>query len=109
MDHVRRFAGDPSNQPSPVLGPVSQPPLHGFRLRFVGTGIGSSGVHIDGDGHVLDEQAEVIPGLFAVGSCAALTTTGAGYNSGFAWTHVAYLVSQELTGAVTAAQDGATN
>ncbi|MEU8250304.1 FAD-binding protein [Nonomuraea sp. NPDC048916] len=49
-----------------------------------GTGTGSSGVHIDGDGHVLDEAGNVIPGLYAVGSVAALTTTGSGYNSGFA-------------------------
>lgn len=54
VDYVRRFAGDPSHQPNSVLGPVEQAPFFGFRLRFVGTGIGSSGIHIDADGHVLD-------------------------------------------------------
>lgn len=101
VDYVRRFAGDPANEPSPVLGPITQAPFHGFRLRFVGTGIGSSGVHIDADGRVLDEKASVVPGLFAVGSCAALTTTGTGYNSGFALGRgltLAYLVSHELSG-----------
>lgn len=99
VTYVRRFAGDPSNTPNPVLGPITDAPFHGFRLRFVGTGIGSSGIHADGDGHVLDESGQVISGLYAVGSCAALTTTGTGYNSGIALGRgltVAYLVSNEL-------------
>jgi 3-oxosteroid 1-dehydrogenase len=102
VTYVARFAGDPANTPSPVLGPIELAPFHGMRLKFVGTGIGSSGVHIDGDGHVLDERGEPIGGLFAVGSCAALTTTGSGYNSGFALGRgltLAYLVAHELTGA----------
>lgn len=101
VDYVRRFAGDPQNQPNPVLGPVDTAPFFGFRLRFVGTGIGSSGVHIDLDGHVLDTAGKAIPGLYAVGSCAAYTTTGVGYNSGFALGRgvtLAYQVSQELAG-----------
>jgi 3-oxosteroid 1-dehydrogenase len=102
VDYVRRFAGDPQNKPNSVLGPVNTAPFFGFRLRFVGTGIGSSGIHIDGDGHVLDTQGHAIPGLYAVGSCAAYTTTGVGYNSGFALGRgitLAYQVSQELAGA----------
>lgn len=101
IEYVNRFAGDPNNTPSPVLGPLVQAPFHGLRLRFVGTGIGSSGVHIDGDGRVLDETGSPIPGLYAVGSVAALTTTGTGYNSGFALGRgitLAYLVSSEITG-----------
>ena len=101
IEYVNRFAGDPNNTPSPVLGPLVQAPFHGLRLRFVGTGIGSSGVHIDGDGHVLDETGSPIPGLYAVGSVAALTTTGTGYNSGFALGRgitLAYLVASEITG-----------
>ncbi|UMG91179.1 FAD-dependent oxidoreductase [Nocardioides sp. TF02-7] len=101
VTYVKRFAGDPANEPNPVLGPIEQAPFHGFRLRFVGTGIGSSGVHIDGDGHVLDEQGAPIRGLYAVGSCAALTTVGTGYNSGIALGRgltLAYLVSRELAG-----------
>ncbi len=97
---VLRFAGDPSHEPSPVLGPLTEAPFYGTRLKFVGTGIGSSGLRADGDGHVLGEHGEIIPGLFAVGSVAALTTTGSGYNSGFALSRgltVAYLVAQELT------------
>lgn len=99
VPYVRRFAGDPSHAPSPVLGGIFQPPFHGLRLKIVGTGIGSSGVHVDSDGHVLDQAGEVIPGLYAVGSCAALTATGSGYNSGIALGRgltLAYLVAHEL-------------
>jgi 3-oxosteroid 1-dehydrogenase len=80
---------------------VEQAPFHGLRLRFVGTAIGTSGVQIDGDGRVLDEQGSRIAGLYAVGSCAALTTVGTGYNSGIALGRgltLAYLVSNELAG-----------
>jgi 3-oxosteroid 1-dehydrogenase len=101
VDYVKRFAGDPANEPSPVLGAVEQAPFHGLRLRFVGTAIGTSGVRIDGDGHVLDEQGGRVEGLYAVGSCAALTTVGTGYNSGIALGRgltLAYLVSGELAG-----------
>jgi 3-oxosteroid 1-dehydrogenase len=106
VDYVKRFAGDPANEPSPVLGPVEQAPFHGLRLRFVGTAIGTSGVRIDGDGHVLDEGGSAVRGLYAVGSCAALTTVGTGYNSGIALGRgltLAYLVSSELAGAPVAA------
>lgn len=101
IEFVNRFSGDPGHRPSPVLGPISEPPFHGLRLLLVGTGIGSSGVHIDADGRVLDPTGAAIPGLYAVGSCAATTTFGTGYNSGMALSRgltLAYLVALELTG-----------
>lgn len=61
-------------------------------------------MRIDGEGHVLGAGGAVIDGLYAVGSCAALTTTGTGYNSGFALGRgvtLAYLVSNELGGVPT--------
>jgi 3-oxosteroid 1-dehydrogenase len=100
-EFVKRFAGDPAHEPNAVLGPVEQAPFHGLRLRFVGTAIGTSGVRIDGDGRVLDERGGRVNGLYAVGSCAALTTVGTGYNSGIALGRgltLAYLVSSELAG-----------
>jgi 3-oxosteroid 1-dehydrogenase len=99
VEFINRFSGDPSHRPSPVLGPISEPPFHGLRLLLLGTGIGSSGVQIDGDGHVLDQSGARIAGLYAVGSCAATTTFGSGYNSGMALSRgltLAYLVSEEL-------------
>ena len=97
---ILRFGGDPQHSPSPVLGPLTESPFYGTRLKFVGTGIGSSGLHADADAHVLDESGRPIPGLFAVGSAAALTTMGSGYNSGFALGRgltMAYIVARELT------------
>lgn len=99
VDFIRRFSGDPAHEPNPLLGPIIDPPFHGLRLRLLGTGIGGSGVWIDGDGHVLDELADPIPGLYAVGSSAATTTFGSGYNSGFALGRgltLAYLVANQL-------------
>jgi len=98
---VRSYAGDPKHEPNPLLGAVREAPFHGMRLKIVGTGIGSSGVHIDGDGRVLDSDGETIPGLYAVGACAALLSSGSGYNSGFSLGRgitLAYLVSHELGG-----------
>jgi 3-oxosteroid 1-dehydrogenase len=85
-----RYWGRSTARPSSASACVSWAP-----------GIGSSGIHIDADGHVLDTAGQVIPGLHAVGSCAAYTTTGVGYNSGFALGRgitLAYQVSQELAG-----------
>ena len=96
---VNRFSGDPAAPISPVLGSLTEPPFHALRLLLVGTGIGSSGIRIDGDGHVLDADGERVDGLYAVGSCAALTSSGIGYNSGFPLSRaitLAYLVSAEL-------------
>jgi 3-oxosteroid 1-dehydrogenase len=99
---VRTYAGDPAHQPNPLLGPLAEAPYFGMRLRIVGTGIGSSGVRIDGDGHALGLDGEPIEGLHAVGAVAALTSSGSGYNSGFSLGRgitLAYLVAHELAGA----------
>jgi 3-oxosteroid 1-dehydrogenase len=96
---VATYAGDPQHRPNALVGEVAEAPFYGMRLRIVGTGIGSTGVKIDGDGHVVREDGSVIPGLFAVGSVAALLSSGSGYNSGFALGRgltLAYLVSHEL-------------
>jgi 3-oxosteroid 1-dehydrogenase len=98
---VRSYAGDPAHQPNPLLGSLGEPPFFGMRLHIVGTGIGSSGVRIDGDAHVLTAAGEAIEGLYAVGACAALTSSGTGYNSGFSLGRgitLAYLVAHELGG-----------
>jgi 3-oxosteroid 1-dehydrogenase len=98
---VRNYAGDPAHEPNPLLASLSTAPFFGMRLHIVGTGIGSSGVRIDGDGHVLRADRTPVEGLYAIGSCAALTTSGTGYNSGFALGRgitLAYLVANELCG-----------
>ncbi len=81
---VRRYSGDPAHGPNPVLGSVAEPPFFGMRLRLLGTGIGSTGIRTDAEGRVLDAGRQPLPGLHAIGACAAMLTTGTGYNSGFA-------------------------
>jgi 3-oxosteroid 1-dehydrogenase len=47
---------------------------------------------------VLDGEGDPIDGLYAVGSCAALLSSGTGYNSGFALGRritLAYLAAHE--------------
>ena len=68
---------------------------------FLGTGIGSSGVRIDGDGHVLDDQGAAIAGPVRGGFVRRHHTFGSGYNSGMALGRgltLAYLVAHELAG-----------
>ena len=108
IDFVNRFSGDPSHAPSPVLGPITEAPFHGMRLLFLGTAIGSSGVLADADGRVLADTGHAIPGLYAIGSCAATTTFGSGYNSGMALSRgltSVFLVSQQLGAAGGARPD----
>lgn len=97
--YIARNLGDPNNKPNPLLGPVRKAPFHGLRLKVLGTGIGMSGISIDADARVLDSEGSPIAGLHAIGSCAAFTTSGTGYNSGFALsrgiTH-AYMIARQL-------------
>jgi 3-oxosteroid 1-dehydrogenase len=99
VETINRFSGDPDHRPSPVLGPITEAPFHGLRLVLLGVGIGSSGVRADAHGRVLDEAGDPVAGLYAIGSCAAGTTFGSGYNSGMALSRgltLAYSVAEEL-------------
>ena len=100
MEFINRFSGDPAHAPNPVLGPITEPPFFGMRLLLLGTGIGCSGVRADAHGRVLDDAGAVIRGLYAIGSCAANTTFGSGYNSGMA-------LSRGLTLAYSFVEDSA--
>jgi 3-oxosteroid 1-dehydrogenase len=107
---VATYAGDPHHEPNALVGPVAEAPFYGMRLKIVGAGIGSTGIRIDGEGHVVDEADQPIEGLHAIGSCAALLSSGSGYNSGFALGRgltLAYLVANELTGMPSASELGA--
>jgi 3-oxosteroid 1-dehydrogenase len=79
----RRFQGDPAHRPNPNLGTLSESPYHGMRLRMVSTGIGLTGISVDPDGRVLDEDAVPVEGLYAAGAAAAFNSSGVAYNSGF--------------------------
>lgn len=96
----RIFMGDQS-MPNPNFGPVTEAPFHGLRLVLTGNAIGMSGVRIDADAHALNAAGERIEGLHVVGSAAAFTSSGSGYNSGYALSRAithAYLVGAELGG-----------
>ena len=81
---VQRFRGDGRHAPNPNLGPLEEPPFHGMRLRLLGTGIAMSGVRTGPDGEALRSDGSTVEGLFTVGACAAMTSSGSGYNSGYA-------------------------
>ena len=101
----RKFAGDPS-MPNPNVGPVSQAPFFGMRVVLTGNAIGMSGVRVDVDARALDVNGAPIPGLHVVGSTAAFTTSGRGYNSGFALSRAitfGYLTAEQLADAPAAA------
>ena len=62
VEFINRFSGDPDHAPSPVLGRSPRRRSTACGCVLLGTAIGSSGVRIDGDGHVLDEAGAVMPG-----------------------------------------------
>lgn len=80
---VRRFRGDGRHQPNPNVGPVSQAPFFGMRMRLLNTGIAAAGVRTGSQGRVLDAAGQPVPGLYAVGECSARAAAGVGYNSGY--------------------------
>ena len=100
VEFINRFSGDPSHRPSPVLGPITEAPFHGLRLLFAGHRLSAPAACAStGTGTSSTRRGAVISGLYAVGSCAATTTFGSGYNSGMALSRgltLAYLVAEEI-------------
>lgn len=81
---VRRFRGDNSHSPNPNMGPITEGPFFGMRMRLLNTGIAAAGVKTGSDGRVVRTDGTAIPGLFATGECVARTNGGgSGYNSGY--------------------------
>jgi 3-oxosteroid 1-dehydrogenase len=69
-----RYWGDPTHDgPNPSLGPISVPPFHAVELYpgDVGT---YGGLVADEFGRVLNQQGEVIEGLYATGNATASVT-----------------------------------
>jgi 3-oxosteroid 1-dehydrogenase len=81
---VRRYSGDPAHPLHPNVGPVTDAPFFGMKLHLLGTGISISGIRFDPVGRVVGADGEAIPGLYGAGSAGAFTTSGSGYNSGYA-------------------------
>jgi 3-oxosteroid 1-dehydrogenase len=65
------------------MGTIIEPPFHGLSLRLLCTAIGPAGASTTLAGRVVNPTGGPVPGLYAVGSVAAPTSSGTGYNSGF--------------------------
>ena len=65
-----RYYGDPSHQPNPCLGSLTEPPFYGTRLYpgDIGT---KGGVVTNENAQVLDTQGNWITGLYAAGNNSA--------------------------------------
>jgi 3-oxosteroid 1-dehydrogenase len=94
----QRFKGDAHHLPHPNIGPVQEPPFHGIALTLDMTGIPAAGLATTTRARVVDSGGRVLPGLYAAGSCTAMRSSGAGYNSGFS-------LSRAMTGGYLAAVD----
>ena len=103
------FGGDPAHPIHPNNAPVDQPPFYGLPLVLGGTGVGMTGVSVDAEARALDEDGQVVPGLYAVGSAAAFTSSGSGYNSGMALSRAitfGYVIAGQLAAQTVQADRG---
>lgn len=64
---LNRFNGDPQSRPNPCMAPLETPPFYAVQVRPCSIG-STLGLATDADARVLDEQGEVIDGLFACGN-----------------------------------------
>ena len=101
-----RYYGDEKVKPNPCLAPLDAPPFYGIETYPGDLGT-KGGLKTDVEARVLTEDGKVIPGLYAIGNCAASvmgpTYPGAGGTMGPAMTF-AYIVARNLFGAQRAAQ-----
>jgi 3-oxosteroid 1-dehydrogenase len=66
----QRYYGDRRVEPNPCLGPIERPPFYGVET-FPGDLGTKGGLRTDSSARVLTEAEESIPGLYAIGNCAA--------------------------------------
>ena len=65
-----RYYGDPRFEPNPCLGPIETPPFYGVEV-FPGDLGTKGGLRTDARARVLNQAEAPIPGLYAIGNCAA--------------------------------------
>jgi 3-oxosteroid 1-dehydrogenase len=101
-----RYYGDEKVKPNPCLAPLDEPPFYGIETYPGDLGT-KGGLKTDVEARVLTEEGKVIPGLYAIGNCAASvmgpTYPGAGGTMGPAMTF-AYIVARNLFAAERAAE-----
>jgi 3-oxosteroid 1-dehydrogenase len=66
----QRYYGDARVAPNPCLGPIENPPFYGVET-FPGDLGTKGGLRTDASARVLTDADEPIPGLYAIGNCAA--------------------------------------
>ena len=65
-----RYYGDPTVKPNPCLAPIAEAPFYAMRIEPGDFGT-HGGLQINSDAQVLREDGQPIPGLYAIGNCAA--------------------------------------
>jgi 3-oxosteroid 1-dehydrogenase len=65
-----RLFADPTIKPNPCLAPITEPPFYAMRIEAGDFGT-QGGLVTDTDARVLNSSGEPIPGLYAIGNCAA--------------------------------------
>lgn len=66
----QRYYGDRRVEPNPCLGPIEKPPFYGV-ATYPGDLGTKGGLRTDASARVLNRADEPIPGLYAIGNCAA--------------------------------------
>ncbi|MBW2315478.1 MAG: FAD-binding protein [Deltaproteobacteria bacterium] len=96
-----RYYGDAKVEPNPCIGPIDTAPFYAIEA-FPGELGTKGGLTVDGRARVLTESGDVIPGLYAIGNCAASVMgrsyPGAGATIGPATTF-GYVAASDAMGA----------
>lgn len=69
-DFYNLYQGDPNHKPNPCLGTVEKEPFYAVRLDLGDLG-SKGGPKTDENARVIDRGGNPVPGLYAVGNCAA--------------------------------------
>lgn len=100
-DFYNLYQGDPNHKPNPCLGTVAKPPFYAVRLDLGDLG-SKGGPKTDENARVLGTDGKPIPGLYAVGNCAATVMgdayPGAGVTLGTTMTF-GFLAASQIGGA----------
>ncbi len=77
----RNRGGDPDHKPNPTLGTIERPPFYAmpFKASFLGT---KGGARTNERAEVLDQDDNVIPGLYAAGNVMANSFGSKGVGAG---------------------------
>ncbi|MEF8900171.1 MAG: FAD-dependent oxidoreductase [Halovenus sp.] len=76
------WAGDPSHEPNPNLGPIETGPFYAVRLYVGFSSMSTVGLVTTDHGQVRNWNDDPIDGLYATGSVCAPVEWGIGYQSG---------------------------